>query len=247
MRFSRLNNWIKHQPAVLVWLPQFNAAGRHRHQLRPLRLFGLFSALVMTGALSACLTGCSSAYRGLQPAAGNPDCIMKFKPAFQSSLYNTQVNVVGRHLSGLLLFKQMPDSSMRIVFTSEMGAKFFDFEFKSGAEFIVHQVMSQLNKKSVINTLKNDFELILMRNLNQSEVVIRQDSVNTWYGFPRGSDTYHYVTNKTCDSLVKIEHAMKRKPKVQMIMNNYRNGIPDTIGITHRNFNFEIGLKFIDR
>jgi hypothetical protein len=191
--------------------------------------------------------GCSSAYKNLQTGTGNADCIFRFRPAFSSTLYNTHVNVVGKHLSGLLLFKRMPDSSIRIVFSSEMGAKFFDFEFSADGAFKVHQVMSQLDKKAVIRTLKDDFSLILMSGLSSRDAVIKQDGTHTWYGFPQGKDTYFYVTTYNCDSLIKIEHAMRRKPKVQMIMSGFRQGVPDTIGISHRNFSFDIGLKYIHR
>jgi hypothetical protein len=193
------------------------------------------------------VAGCSSAYKSLSPAAGDVSCIQKFKPQFNSTLYNTQVNVVGRHLSGLLLFKSMPDSSLRIVFSSEMGVKFFDFEFGSDGVFKVHQVMKKLDKKSVINMLKSDFELILMRNKAADNVLIKTDSSNTWYGFPAKKETHYYITNQACDSLVRIENAMKRKPKVQIVMLDYNKGIPDSIGITHRNFNLDIGLKYIKR
>ncbi|RYY10647.1 MAG: hypothetical protein EOO04_36555 [Chitinophagaceae bacterium] len=183
----------------------------------------------------------------------DPSCVQKFKPAFTSTLYNTQVNVVGRHLSGLLLFKQMPDSSMRVVFSSEMGVKFFDFEFGKDGGFTVHQVMKQLDKPSVINTLRSDFELLMMRNLPIDSAVVRKDSVLTWVGFPaafkngRPKETHYYITDKQCGQLVRIENAMKRKPKVLILMDNYHNGVPDTIGITHKNFNFDIGLKYIQR
>jgi hypothetical protein len=193
------------------------------------------------------LAGCSSAYKSLSTSAGDVSCIQKFKPRFNSTLYNTQVNVVGKHLSGLLLFKSMPDSSLRIVFSSEMGVKFFDFEFGRDGLFKVHQVMKQLDKKSVINMLKSDFELILMRDKAAENVLIKTDGSYTWYGFPANKETYYYITNQGCDSLVRIENAMKRKPKVQVVMLDYNNGIPDSIGITHRNFNMDIGLKYIKR
>ena len=198
-------------------------------------------------ALLIFVAGCSSAYKSLSTSTGDVSCIQKFKPRFNSTLYNTQVNVVGKHLSGLLLFKSMPDSSLRIVFSSEMGVKFFDFEFGPGGLFKVHHVMKQLDKKSVINMLKSDFELILIRNKTPENVLIKKDSSYTWYGFPVNKETHYYITNQACDSLVRIENAMKRKPKVQIVMLDYNNGIPDSIGITHRNFNMDIGLKYIKR
>ncbi|MET0241822.1 MAG: hypothetical protein ABW174_00050 [Flavitalea sp.] len=220
------------------------------HYLRSNKQLFVFQFLV--GILFA-FSGCSSAYKSLQTvdASGGilnePACFLKFRPEFGSTLYNTQVNVVGRHLSGLLLFKSMPDSSMRIVFTSEMGAKFFDFEFAKNGDFKVQQVMSQLNKKAVIKTLRSDFELLLMRNIDLAKMVIKKDSAGTWYGFPDLKETYYYITDASCSKLIRIENAMKRKPKVQMELFNYHNGVPDSIGISHRNFNFEIGLKYIQR
>ena len=75
------------------------------------------------------LFACSSPYRKMQKISGDPACIQKFRPRFNGTVYNTKVDVVGKHLSGLLLIKTMPDSSTRIVFTSELGFKFFDFGF----------------------------------------------------------------------------------------------------------------------
>jgi ketol-acid reductoisomerase len=193
------------------------------------------------------MAGCSSVYKSLRPASGDALCLQKFRPVFSASLYNTQVNVVGNHLSGLLLFKAMPDSSMRIVFSNEMGMKFFDFEFAADNGFKVHHVMKKLNKKSVIKTLQDDFQLILMRHLAYENVVIKEESGQKWYGFPNGKNIHYYITDVNCDSLIRVENAMKRKPKVRIVMQQYDHGVPDTIGISHKNFNFDIGLKYIRR
>jgi hypothetical protein len=44
-----------------------------------------------------------------------------------------------------------------------------------------------------------------------------------------------------------MEISSPHKPIVQDIMKNYTGNVPDTIGITHTNFNFTIGLKKIER
>lgn len=78
--------------------------------------------------LSNCLfilMGCSSAYKYLRATTGDVNSLQKFKPSFSVALYNTQVDVMGNHLSGLLLIKKMPDSSVRMVFSNEIGFKFF--------------------------------------------------------------------------------------------------------------------------
>ncbi|HQY12763.1 MAG TPA: hypothetical protein PK133_11145, partial [Ferruginibacter sp.] len=78
------------------------------------------------------------------------------------TLYSTTVDVSGNHLSGLLLVKKMPDSSTRMVFSSEMGLSFFDFEFSADGNFKVYSIIKKMNRKAVIKTLRHDFELVLM-------------------------------------------------------------------------------------
>jgi hypothetical protein len=46
---------------------------------------------------------------------------------------------------------------------------------------------------------------------------------------------------------VKMQRSSKRKPVVEAIMRDYSNGMPDTIGITHKYFTFTIGLKKLAR
>src|SRR4249919_2870319 len=106
------------------------------------------------------MLSCSSAYKHLQPATGDAGNLQKFKPVFAVALYRANVDVTGEHLGGLLMIKRMPDSTMRMVFSNEIGFKFFDFEFSPGGGFKVHSIIKQMNKKAVIKTLRKDFELI---------------------------------------------------------------------------------------
>src|ERR1700722_9245864 len=108
-------------------------------------------------SLVVILSGCSSLYKNLQKTTGGTDCLQKFRPVFTSALYSAEVDITGKHLSGLLLLKKMPDSSTRIVFSNEMGFTFFDFEFSAGGDFKVYTIIKQMNKKPVIKTLRKDF------------------------------------------------------------------------------------------
>jgi hypothetical protein len=200
----------------------------------------LFVSIIM-------IISCRSPYRNLPVAEGRSGCPVKFKPVFKSELFNTQVNVVGKHLSGLLLVKTMPDNSLRMVFSNEAGFKYFDFEFTATGEFRVHYVISQMNKKAVLQTLRKDFELVLMRfSKPEASYVLKKDSLY-FYAYPQQKEVDYYITDASCSRLIGIEKASGRKTKVRVIMENYRNGVPDTIGITHNNFNFNIGLKHLER
>ena len=190
------------------------------------------------------LFSCSAPYKKLQKLNNDVNCVQAFKPVFTTALYNTQVNVVGKHLSGLLIIKTMPDSSIRIVFSNEAGFKFFDFEF-SRNNFKVYYIFKQMNKKSVIKTLRKDFQLVLMNNLNIKDAYILKKESYNYFTFPDGKDHYYYITDSTCHNMVRMERGNNKKPVMTAIAQNFNSGMPDTIGITHTNFNFDIGLKRI--
>jgi len=183
----------------------------------------------------------------MQSAAADADVLQKFKPNFTVALYNTTVDVMGNHLSGLLLIKKMPDSSTRMVFSNEMGFGFFDFEFKPDGEFKVYSIMKKLNKKSVIKTLQHDFELILMNNLDNSKAVVKTNEGLTYFIFPQTKGYNYYITNQSGDELVRMERASNKKIIVESVMKKYQNGVPDSIGISHKTFEFNIGLKRIEK
>lgn len=200
--------------------------------------------------LSSCLFiffGCSPAYKQMQATTDDITALQKFKPAFTVALYNTKVDVIGNHLSGLLLIKKMPDSSIRMVFSNEMGFKFFDFEFAPNGNFKVYSIIKEMNKKSVLKTLRKDFELLLMERLDSTTASVRTGNGFLYYVFPQKKGFNYYITNSTSEELVRMERASKRKIVVEVIMKHYINGIPDTIGISHKNFDFTIGLKRLER
>ncbi|GAA0541255.1 hypothetical protein [Chitinophaga japonensis] len=188
------------------------------------------------------LAGCSSAYRGLQRSAGDVACIRQFRPQFSNTLYSTQVDVLQHHLSGLLFFKQMPDSSLRVVFANEMGFKFFDFEFTRDGGFVKHYMLPKMDKKAVVKTLRNDFELVLLRPSLQQAYVL-EDGSHRYITVPTAKGNNYYVTDTACARLERIEKASKRKPVVKVWMRHYREGVPDTIRIQHQNFKFNISLQ----
>jgi len=195
--------------------------------------------------LSSCclLFSCSSVYRQMEKTPANAACILQFKPNFTKALYKTKVDVTGKHLSGLLLIKAMPDSSTRIVFSNEMGFKYFDFEFSGAGAFKVYYILPQMDKKPVLTTLRKDFEIVLMQHLDLQRSFARKKDGLVYYGFPQSKGNNYYITDSTCTHLIRLERASRRKPVVTVIMRDFENGMPDSIGISHTSFNFDIGLK----
>src|SRR6188768_3523231 len=92
-------------------------------------LFSFFAVLVV---------GCASDYSYLKIVSTDSTCADKIKPTYLSTAwYTAAVDVYDTHISGLLLIKNMPDSSIRVVFTNEAGVTFFDFGFLADDKFKV--------------------------------------------------------------------------------------------------------------
>lgn len=190
-------------------------------------------------------SSCSSFYKTLTPAKGDPSCLSKFKPAFGADWYDASVDVMSNHISGLILFKTMPDSALHVAFTSKTGLKFFDFEFKQNGDFKVFYIIDQLNKKIIINALRKDFEIIMMRSVKSIDKIFLEQE-NTWFAAPnsqKGMD--YYVTDKDCTRLIKIENA-GRKKALEVRFSTFEGGLPLNIHLKHLTFDMEINLTKID-
>jgi hypothetical protein len=191
--------------------------------------------------------GCSpSPYKTLQPVMGQVVCLNQILPSKKTLLYDTKVNVVGKHLSGLLLTKEMPDSSIRVVFTNEMGLKFFDFEF-THSDFKVIYCMPQLNKKLVIRQLKKDMSLLLSKDVDLSKIKIFQNDSLYYYRIHSGKEINYYITDKNCSRLMRLENSNGNHKKVIFNFTGFKNGSADSIFIAHQTFDFTISLKQLDR
>ncbi|QHS62675.1 hypothetical protein [Chitinophaga agri] len=202
----------------------------------------LLNSILAMGLLS----GCSSAYKHLQPATADAACITQFRPQFRNTLYSTQVDVLKHHLSGLLFFKQMPDSSLRVVFANEMGFKFFDFEFTKDGGFVKHYMLPKMDKKAVVKTLRGDFELVLLRP-DLAKAHVMQDSGYHYTVVPTEKGNNYYITDAACERLDRIEKSSKRKPVVKVWMEHYAAGVPDTINVRHQGFKFNISLQRVQK
>jgi hypothetical protein len=192
-------------------------------------------------ALLLLLGSCGSVYKKLQTTNGDVKCMEQFRPQFTSALYSTQVDILKHHLSGLLFFKQMPDSSTRVVFANEMGFKFFDFEFSRDGKFTKHYLLDKMDKPAVVKTLEQDFALVLM-NPDLQHAHTATDKEYNYIVVPTEKGNNYYITDTTCSSLVRIEKSSKRRPAVTVWMQQYSNGTPDTISIRHEHFKFNISL-----
>lgn len=179
----------------------------------------------------------------------NPDeeCILRLLPSpIRSSLYSANVDVAGKHLSGLLFIKQMEDSSSRVVFTSQAGITFFDLEFRGTEEFAVRQVIPQLNKKPVLNMLREDFSLVLGLPFRNQRFVYMPFGNEVLYAPEKGDRKAFFITGPDCRSLLRLATGTVKKQKVSVIFEGNPAG-PEGIVIQHHNFSLLIRLNKIIR
>ncbi len=191
--------------------------------------------------------GCSQQpYLHLSKQEDTTPCLTKLKPNYTTVLYNAQVNVTGKHLSGLLLFKTMEDSSERVIFTNEMGVTFFDFEFRKD-RFKVISCVKQMNKKVVINRLKQDLGLLLIYGYKLGEPEAFKYQSENYYSFVLKNERVYYVTDTACTRISRIETASKEKKKIIVNMTGNGSGMPDSVYLAHQSFEYNITLKKIVR
>lgn len=170
----------------------------------------------------------------------------KFEKDFETAWYSATVDVYGKHLSGLLLVKNMGDGNVRTAFTNEAGVTFFDFQFSRDGNFEVKKVIKQLDRKPVINTFRDDFSLLLLlpfkgRSLQRYE---RGDEI--FLASRQKNESAYFITDRECASLRRLEWASKRKPKVSILLTGEYNQ-PETAAITHHTFDMVINLKKIEK
>lgn len=173
-------------------------------------------------------------------------CLKKFQPDITSIVYKTNVDVVGKHLSGLLLFKRMPDSTLRAVFSSQMGLTFFDFVYTTKG-FKVNYCIKQLNRKAVIRELQKIIALLLLHDRDPDKAEVLTDGANLYYTFRHKKDIDYYLLDKNCEKLFKIENANTSQKKLIMDLTERKNGMPDSVYVAHQKFDFTISLKQLSK
>ncbi|HYG02552.1 MAG TPA: hypothetical protein VD927_08900 [Chryseosolibacter sp.] len=186
--------------------------------------------------------GCSSYYKNLSRTEVDHECLERIKPRpVSKSWYHASVDVFGKHLSGLLLIKPMADHSHRVVFSNESGITFFDFEFGSDGSFSVKRIIEQLDRRPVITTLKEDFELILGKPFLQPLTSWKHDN-ETYFGIENGRERIYFTTTD-CKSLGRIEIGSRKKRKVSVSLVGDISSAPEGIIITHFTFPMTINLN----
>ncbi|TEB41157.1 hypothetical protein D0809_26950, partial [Flavobacterium circumlabens] len=128
-------------------------------------------------------------------------------------VYKTNITVYGNEMSGIFIAKKINDSIHRVVFTTEFGNKLLDFEI-SDKSFKVNSIVSELDRKILINTLRDDFRLLLKKEYLIQEQ-FENESDNIYKSADGNRDNYLFLSKKD-QKLEKVIHASKTKEKITL-------------------------------
>jgi len=115
-----------------------------------------------------------------------------------------------------------------------------DFEI-SETDFKVNSIVSELDRKILINTLKEDFRLLLKKEY-QIQEQFENESADIYKSADGKRDNYIFISKKD-QKLEKIVHASKTKEKFTLLFNSENNIFAEKIQIIHQNIKLKIDLQ----
>lgn len=203
--------------------------------------FLLYSMIVCS------ITGCASAYRGIANVAAQDGCIERMKPSGMSSNWFTAgVDVMGRRITGLLLVKNMETGGTRMVMTNEAGVTFFDFEFTNDQKFKVHRIIPQLDRKVVVNLLREDFGLLLGIPFKGDSIEAGSMNNELYFGAKQKKRTAYFITDSDCSTLLRLELGSSQKKMVTITFEGPSRD-PASAIIQHHTFDMVITLNKFEK
>lgn len=156
-------------------------------------------------------------------------------------VYKTNITVYGNELSGIFIAKKINDTIHRVVFTTEFGNKLLDFEI-SKKSFKVNSIVSELDRKILINTLKEDFRLLLKKEYLIQEQ-FENESDNIYKSADGKRDNYLFLSKKD-QKFEKLIHASATKEKITLTFSSENNIFAERIQIVHQNIKLKIELNY---
>ncbi len=156
-------------------------------------------------------------------------------------VYKANITVYGNELTGIFIAKKINETTHRVVFTTEFGNKLLDFEISEN-DFKINSIVDDLNRKILINTLKNDFRLLLKNDFLIAEKY--ENATNRVYKNKDGKNLNYLFSSKTDEKLYKIAQASKTKEKINISFTSENNIFADTIIIQHYNLKLRIELNY---
>lgn len=199
--------------------------------------------LLINCFLAIVLASCGSVTKNYTPKKLDKTSyeVPYFSDSKTDYVYKTNITVYGNEIGGIFIAKKINDTTHRIVFTTEFGNKLLDFEISDNS-FKVNSIVSELDRKILINTLKEDFRLLLKKEYLIQEQ-FENDSDNIYKSKDGKRDNYLFISKKD-HRLEKVVHSSQTKEKFTLTFTSENNIFAEKIQIIHQNIKLKIELNY---
>jgi hypothetical protein len=154
-------------------------------------------------------------------------------------VYKCQMDIYKNHVSGILIIKRINETAHRVVLTSDFGNKLIDFEI-SEADFKLNYVLPDLDRKIVINFLKDDFQQLLKQKYSVAESFENQNA--RIYLSKIDQKAYYLFFNKENGLLKQIIYTKNKKEKIDFTFEAKKHIFADSLSLQHKDFKIKIQL-----
>ncbi|MBF4492385.1 hypothetical protein IRZ83_06600 [Flavobacterium sp. JLP] len=199
--------------------------------------------LLINCLLALVLVSCGSVTKNYAPKKLDKTSyqVPYFSDSKSDYVYKTNITVYGHELSGIFIAKKINDTTHRVVFTTEFGNKLLDFEI-SEKTFKVNSIVSELDRKLLINTLTDDFRLLLKKEYLIQEQ-FENESDNIYKAADGDRDNYLFISKKD-QKLEKVVNASKTKEKITITFTLENDIFAKKVVILHHNIKLKIELNY---
>ncbi len=188
------------------------------------------------------LTSCASYSKKNDFVSKSENEIQIRNPYFAYSnkdyVYKANLTFYKKKFSGIIIVKKIADHNHRVVYTTEMGNKIFDFSF-IGDDFTINHIIPEIDKKIILNTFQKDFYTLIKEYALSEHTFTKQDlhikKSQLW-----NENHYYFFKNQ---QLLKIVRESGGKEKVVYDFSGTSKHTSKNILITHKNIKFNIKLK----
>lgn len=164
-----------------------------------------------------------------------------FSDASKDYVYKAKIDVYNKSFGGIFIVKKIGKRNHRVVFTTEMGSKIFDFSFQED-NFKVNYILEEMDKKILLNVLEKDFrvlvrehQLVLSKSVKINSTLLEANIVNKKY--------FYIFEDEKLNSISRVNMG---KEKVQFLFSEIKANTAKNIQILHHNIKLTINLKAIN-
>lgn len=155
-------------------------------------------------------------------------------------VYKAKIESFGKSFGGIFIVKKLGKANHRIVFTTEMGNKLFDFVMEQNG-FKTNYILPDIDKKMFVNLLKRDLKTLVSEKSKIAKGFTKNSDV-IWETGIKKEKYFYFIQNQNLDKIIKVSGG---KEKVKFIFSEINDNIVGRIQIIHKSIPLKINLNAI--